>query len=179
MRPFGAGRDTIDFRSRERKATGNLRGWRMELDPVEYVIIEFPGNRFTGDIAPAIAALVDRGLVHIIDLVFVRKDADGVVTYFEYDDLDELKGFAEIEGEADGLLSDADIAEMSVDLASDSSAIFIMWEDTWARDLGRAVRNAGGQLIAGGRIPYQAVEAALDNVAEAPSSDSMSQEEST
>jgi hypothetical protein len=76
----------------------------MELDPVEYVIIEFPGNRFTGEIAPAIAALVDRGLVHIIDLVFVRKDADGSVTYFEYDDLDELAGFAEIDGETDGLL---------------------------------------------------------------------------
>ncbi len=146
----------------------------MELDPVEYVIIEFPGNRFTGEIAPAIAALVDRGLVHIIDLVFVRKDADGSVTYFEYDDLDELSGFAEIDGEADGLLSDTDIAEMAVDLAPDSSALFVVWEDTWAGDLGRAVRKVGGELIAGGRIPYQIVDEALAGAARPAASGSTS-----
>ncbi len=146
----------------------------MELDPVEYVIIEFPGNRFTGEIAPAIAALVDRGLVHIIDLVFVRKDADGAVTYFEYDDLDELSGLAEIDGEADGLLSDTDIAEMAVDLAPNSSALFVVWEDTWAGDLGRAVRKAGGALVAGGRIPYQIVDAALAGAAATAASESTS-----
>ena len=144
----------------------------MELDPVEYVIIEFPGNGFTGEIAPAIATLVDRGLVHIIDLVFVRKEPDGSVRYFEYDDLDELAGFAEIEGETDGLLSDTDIAEMAVDLAPDSSALFVVWEDTWAGDLGRAVRKAGGALVAGGRIPYQIVDAALTSTARPAASES-------
>jgi hypothetical protein len=146
----------------------------MELDPVEYVIIEFPGNRFTGEIAPAIAALVDRGLVHIIDLVFVRKDADGSVTYFEYDDLDELAGFAEIDGETDGLLSDTDVAELAVELAPDSSALLVVWEDAWAGDLGRAVREAGGALVAGGRIPYQVVDAALTSAAGPPARESTS-----
>jgi uncharacterized membrane protein len=133
----------------------------MELDPVEYVILEFPGNSSTEEIAPAIADLVERGLVHIIDLVFVRKDADGAVAYFEYDDLEELKSFAEIDGETDGLLGDTDIAEMSAQVAPGSSALFIVWEDTWAGELGRAVRKAGGALVAGGRIPYQVAEAAL------------------
>jgi hypothetical protein len=146
----------------------------VELDPVEYIIIEFPGNRFTGEIAPAIAALVDHGLVHIIDLVFVRKDADGSVTYFEYDDLDELAGFAEIDGETDGLLSDTDIAEMAVELAPDSSAMLVVWEDTWAGELGRAVRKAGGALVAGGRIPYQDVDVALTSAAGPAASESTS-----
>jgi Family of unknown function (DUF6325) len=94
-------------------------------------------------------------------LVFVRKDADGAVAYFEYDDLEELKSFAEIDGETDGLLGDTDIAEMSAQVAPGSSALFIVWEDTWAGELGRAVRKAGGALVAGGRIPYQVAEAAL------------------
>jgi hypothetical protein len=87
------------------------------------------------------------------------------VTYFEYDDIDELAGFAEIDGETDGLLSDTDIAEMAVELAPDSSAMLVVWEDTWAGDLGRAVRKAGGALVAGGRIPYQDVDAALTSAA--------------
>lgn len=146
----------------------------MELDPVEYIVIEFPGNRFTGEIAPAIAALVERGLVHIIDLVFVRKDVDGSVAYFEYDDLDELAGFAEIDGETDGLLSDTDIAEMAVELAPDSSALLVVGEDIWAGDLSRAVGAAGGALVAGGRIPYQVVDAAPTSAAGPAASESTS-----
>lgn len=133
----------------------------MELDPVEYVLIEFPGNQFRGEIAPAIADLVDRRLVHIIDLVFVKKDADGDVTWFEYDDLAEAAEFGHIDGDADGLMNDDDIAEIAAELAPDSSALLIVWEDTWASELGRAVRAAGGRLIAGERIPHEVVEAAF------------------
>jgi uncharacterized membrane protein len=131
------------------------------MDPVEYVIIEFPGNTFTGEIAPALAALVDRGLVRILDLVFVNKDADGNVLYFEYDDLEELGQFAEIDGEADGLLNDEDIEALAESLAPESSALFIVWEDVWAGDFARAVRNAGGRLIAGERLSEEVLEAVL------------------
>ena len=136
----------------------------MQFDPIEYVIIEFPGNRFTGEIAPAIADLVDRGLIHILDLVFVRKDADGTVTAFEYDDLEEGAAFAAIEGEAGGLMTDEDIEELAATLADDSSALFIVWEDTWAGELGRAIRGAGGILRAGERIPADVVEAVLADI---------------
>lgn len=130
----------------------------MDIDPVEYVIIEFPGNEFTGDIAPALADLVERGVVRIIDLVFVRKDAEGTVTWFEYDDLEELAAYESVDGEAEGLLSDADIIEFAEDLNLESSALFIVWEDTWAGDLGRAIRAAGGRIVAGERIPHHVVD---------------------
>ncbi|TVR28398.1 MAG: hypothetical protein EA389_00545 [Ilumatobacter sp.] len=136
----------------------------MDLDPVEYVLIEFPGNQFRGDIAPAIAELVERGLIHIIDVVFVSKAADGEVTWFEYDALDEGQAFAMIEGDADGLVNDDDIVEMAADLTPDSSALLIVWEDTWASALGRAVRDAGGRIVAGERIPHEVVEAAFAGI---------------
>ena len=128
---------------------------------MEYVIIEFPGNRFNGDIAPAIADLVDRGLVRILDLIFVKKAADGTVVSFEYDELEETAAFAVIDGAADGLLADGDIAELAADLDPDSSALFILFEDLWAAELGRAVRDAGGLLVDGGRIPHDLVLAAV------------------
>jgi hypothetical protein len=135
-----------------------------DLGPVEYMVIDFPGNRFTGDIAPAIADLVDRGVVRILDLVFVKKGADGSVTSFEYDELEEGEPFAAIDGEADGMLSEEDVRELAGTIPVDSSALFVVWEDLWASDLSRAIRSAGGELVGGGRIPShllsEAVEAA-------------------
>ena len=133
--------------------------------PVEYIVINFPGNRFDGSIAPAIEDLVVRGVVHILDLVFVQKDADGSVSVFEYDEIEAGGAFATIEGEADGVLSDADVAELAEDLAANSSALFILWEDLWAANLGSAVRSAGGELVGGGRIPYQVVDEIVGAVA--------------
>ena len=134
----------------------------MELTaPVEYVVIDFPGNQFKGEIAPAIADLVERGVIRIIDLVFVKKDADGSVTYFEFDEEDETATFAHIDAEIDGVVSDEDISEIASSVPPDSSALLLVFEDLWATELGRAVRNAGGELIAGGRIPHDLVEAAV------------------
>lgn len=133
----------------------------MDLAPVEYVIIEFPSDQADPDVARAIADLVERRVVRILDLVFVRKGADGSVTWFEYDELDELAIFAEIDGEVDGLMGDEDIAELAEDLPPEHSALFIVWEDLWATDLGHAVRRAGGRVVAGERIPYEIVQAAL------------------
>jgi len=133
----------------------------MALGPVEYVVIRFPGNRFSGEIAPAIGDLVERGTVHILDLVFIKKDADGTVGWFEFDELEEGALFVEIEGESDGIVGHDDIAAIAGDLEPDSSALFILWEDLWAADLARAVLDAGGELVAGARIPHAVVEAVL------------------
>lgn len=136
----------------------------VDIGPVEYVVIEFPGNQFNGEVAPALARLVESGTVRIIDLVFVIKDDDGNVTSLEYDDLDD-EVLAGIDGEADGLLSEEDIAELSEDLAPNSSALLILFEDLWALEFGKAVRDSGGELVSGGRIPRELIEA-LDLSAE-------------
>jgi uncharacterized membrane protein len=138
----------------------------VQLAPVEYVVIDFPGNQFQGDIAPAIERLVANGVIRIIDLLFVKKDADGGVLFFEYDELDEGAPFAVIDGDSDGVISDTDIDELAADLPPDSSALFIVFEDLWADELGRAVRGAGGELIAGGRIPHDVIERAISAASE-------------
>jgi uncharacterized membrane protein len=130
----------------------------VEVGPVEYVVIEFPGDRFDASIARAIARLVDDGVVRILDLVLVRKDEAGAVRTFEYDELAELTALG---GDAEGMLSEGDVADLAEDLAPGSAALFITWEDLWAVDLGRAVLGAGGQLVAGGRIPNAVVMDAL------------------
>jgi hypothetical protein len=134
----------------------------MTLGPVEYLLIGFPGNQFKGEIVPALADLIEAGTVRILDLVFVKKDEDGSITTFEYDALTEAPGFAELDGEAGGLLNDDDIALAAEALAPDSSAALLVWEDTWAAPLAAALRNAGGVLVAGERIPHEIVEQALD-----------------
>jgi hypothetical protein len=134
----------------------------VSLAPVEYVVIGFPGNQLGADIAPAIATLVEQGTVHILDLVHVRRDADGQVAWSEYDALEEVaEAFADIEGEAGGLLTAEDIEEIAVSLAPDTSALVIVWEDRWAGEFGRAIRAAGGRLVTGRRIAPEVVESAL------------------
>jgi uncharacterized membrane protein len=133
----------------------------VEVGPVEYVVIQFPGNQFKGEIAPAISGLVDRGLVRIIDLVFVKKDSDGDVSYFEFDELAEAATFGHIDAEVDGVVSDADISEIAAAVPLDSSALLIVWEDLWASELATAVRDAGGELVAGGRVPHDQLVTAL------------------
>ena len=131
--------------------------------PVEYLIVAFPGNRFSGEIGPALADLVADGTVHIIDLVFIKKDADGGVTVFEMDALDEAGELSldELEGEAGGLLSAEDLDLAAAALEPDSSAALLVWEDLWAARIAEAIRNAGGQIVAGERIPHDVVEAAM------------------
>ena len=132
----------------------------MDIGPVEYVVIEFPGNQFNGEVAPALARLVESGTVRIIDLVFVLKDADGNVTSLEYDELGEVAAaFADIDGDADGMLSDDDIAEIAAGLHDNSSALLLLFEDLWAKEFTAAVLDSGGELVAGGRIPRDLIEA--------------------
>jgi uncharacterized membrane protein len=133
----------------------------MPIGPVEYVILGFPENNFTGEIAPELADLVDNGLIRIIDLIFVSKDQDGNVIAIEVDEHDGLAGFAEIDGEVGGILGDEDIQHAAEALEPNTSAALIVWEDTWAAPLVQKLRDAGGVLIEGGRIPHDLVETAM------------------
>jgi len=135
----------------------------MPFGPVDIVIIGFPGNKFDGRIAPALIDLVDSGTVRVLDLLFVMKDADGVTTTIDLADLDPETGPAFLEvtvGEA-GALGPEDAEEVAEDLAPNSSALLIAFENSWARKFVEAVRAADGVVIDQIRIPVDVVEAAL------------------
>ena len=133
----------------------------MTIGPVEYVVIGFPGNQFNGDIAPALADLIRGGTIRVLDLVFISKDADGTVSHFEYDQLAELAPFGDLDGEVGGLLGPEDIEHAAEGLDPASSAALLVWEDTWAVPLVDALRDSGGVLIEGARIPHDLIEAAF------------------
>src|SRR5262249_15439669 len=128
---------------------------------------EFPGNKFTGEIVPALGRLIENRTVRIIDLVFIRKDADGNTTTLEFDQLDELAPFAALDGEVGGLVGPEDIAYAGARLPPNSSAALLVWEDTWATELAQAIRNADGVIIEGARIPHDLVEQAFSELATA------------
>jgi hypothetical protein len=138
----------------------------VPIGPVEYIIIEFPGNQFHGDIVPAIAKLIENETVRIIDLIFITKDPDGRVTTYEYDQLDELAPFASLHGELSDLVNQEDVDYAAASLAPNTSAAVIVWEDTWATELALAVRGAGGVVREGARIPPELVDAALADSAD-------------
>ncbi len=133
----------------------------MATGPVEYIIVGFPGNKFTGEIAPELIALVDSGTVRILDLVFIGKDADGSVVSFEIDELDALAGFDRLDADVGGLISPEDIAYVAEALEVNSSAALLIWEDVWAAPFAEAVRRSGGVLLEGARIPHELIEPAL------------------
>jgi hypothetical protein len=139
----------------------------MNIGPVEYVILGFPGNNFTGQIVPELAKLIDSGLVRIIDLTFISKDADGGVEVVEYDAVEELAAFAGLDGEVGGILTDADIDYAAQSLEPNSSAALLIWEDVWAGPFAAAVRNANGVILEGARIPREIIEQAMDALADA------------
>jgi uncharacterized protein DUF6325 len=134
------------------------------LGPVDWVVVEFPGNRFNGEIAPAVADLVDRGVVRVLDLVMVRKDDDGSVEAYEIADLNdsEIGQLRMYEAQLAMLLSENDVAAIAEAVEPGSSAAVLVWENCWATPFGSAVRHAGGQLVASGQIPTQALLAALE-----------------
>ena len=132
--------------------------------PVDLAIISFPGNKFNGDVVPALKALVDEGTVRILDLVFVNKDADGNVQSIEINDdaAYGALGFDDIDGEIDDLLTLDDIATAAEMLDRNSSAALLVWENTWAERFARAVRDSKGQLVAFERIPAAVVLEAVE-----------------
>ncbi len=140
----------------------------MDVGPVDLLIVEFPGNQFKGEIAPALRDLVTDGTVRVLDLLFVYKDADGEVGSVELARLgpDLQPAFADLDGQLGGGLLDAeDVAQVGADLALNSSAALIVWENTWAARFVTAMRNAGAHVVDQARIPAEAVAAALDAAA--------------
>ena len=135
-----------------------------QTGPIDYLVVEFPGNRMNGKAFPLLVDLVDRGLIRILDLVFVRKELDGSVAGLEFSDLngDGALDLSVFEGASSGLLGEDDIAEAGGAVQPGSSAGILIYENVWAAPFAAAVRDSGGQLVASGRIPIQAVLAALD-----------------
>jgi hypothetical protein len=135
-----------------------------EMGPIDYIVLEFPGNRMTGEAFPLLVDLVDRGIVRILDLAFIRKEGDGSVVALKTSDFDGDGTFdlTVFEGASSGLLGDDDLAEAARALEPNCSAGVLVYENRWAAPFARAVRRAGGQLVASGRIPVQAILAALD-----------------
>ena len=135
-----------------------------ELGPVDWIVVEFPGSRFKGEIAPALGELVERGIVRVLDLLLIRKGEDGTLDFHELSDLDEseIGGLRAYEGELATLLSEDDVTAAAAAVEPGSTAALLVWENSWAAPFGSAVRRAGGQLVASGRIPVQALLAAIE-----------------
>jgi uncharacterized protein DUF6325 len=129
--------------------------------------VGFPGNRFRGEIAPELAKLVNSGTIRILDLVFILKDADGSVATFEFDQLDELGAFADVDGEVGGLISKEDIEHAAALLEPNYSEALLVWEDVWATPFVDALRRADGVVLEGARIPRELIETAFSDLASA------------
>ena len=126
----------------------------MAIGPVEYIIVGFPGNKFNGKIIPELGKLVESGTIRILDLILITKDADGNVAAIDFEDHDDVALFAALDGEVGGFISDEDIEYAAADLEPNSSAALLIWEDVWATPFVEALRNSGGVLIEGSRIPH-------------------------
>ena len=140
-----------------------------ELGPVDWIVVEFPGSKFNGSIAPVLKDYVDRGLIRILDLLFLKKADDGSFEAFEGSDLDDAE-VGELRGYETALamvLSEQDVTDLAETIEPGSTAAVLVWENLWAAPFGAAVRHTGGQLRASGRIPIQAVIAAMEEDLEA------------
>ena len=132
----------------------------MDIGPVEILVVAFPGNHFTGEVAPALGELVESGQIRIIDLVFVTKAADGEVVGIELSDVDEATAgaYRPHVGEPSGLLADEDVADLGADLPPNSSAAILLFEHVWATKFRDAILNSGGELVTSIRIPKEVVD---------------------
>ena len=137
-----------------------------ELGPVDYLVVEFPADKanFSGDMASELSALVSRGLVRVLDLLLLKKNDDGSVEGFESHDFgdDELGELRALEDELALLLAEEDVESIGAAMEPGSVAAVLVYENVWAAPFGAAVRRSGGELVASGRIPIQALAAALE-----------------
>jgi Family of unknown function (DUF6325) len=134
------------------------------MGPISYLIVEFPGNKMTGEGLPILVDLVDRGLIRVLDFLFVTRDADGSLSAIELQDLD-LDGDIDVamfEGVSAGLLDEEDLGDAASVIEPGSSAGILLFENRWARSFVQALRRGGAQLVAAGYIPLDAIEASLD-----------------
>ena len=135
-----------------------------ELGPVDYIVVEFPAgsSNFSGEMATELAKMVDADLIRVLDLLILRKDPDGSVEAFEIDDFDEIDELRGIEAQLAELLAEEDVAHLAEAMEPGSTAGVLIWENRWAAPFASAARRSGGQLIANGRIPIQAIIASLE-----------------
>jgi Family of unknown function (DUF6325) len=135
-----------------------------ELGPVDYMIVEFPAgtSNFTGEMAAELLALVDAGTIRLIDVLIITKDADGTVEATELSDVAELNEMQAVEAQLAELLAAEDVEHLAAAMDPGSVAGVLVWENTWAAPFASAARRAGGQLIANGRIPIQAIIASIE-----------------
>ena len=135
-----------------------------ELGPVDYLVVEFPAGQsnFNGEMGAELAALVEAGTIRVLDLLILQKDEAGNVEALEIDDLDALDELRVLETEIAELLAAEDVAHLGAALEPGSTAGVLVWENTWAAPFASAARRSGGQLVASGRIPIQAILASIE-----------------
>jgi hypothetical protein len=135
-----------------------------DVGPVEYLIVAFPGNQFRGEIAPALADLVEAGTIRIIDIAFASKDENGDIAAFELSDLDPevREGLEKLGATSGGLFNEEDLMAAGEELDPNSSAALLVWENVWAKPVADAIRDAGGELYDYDRVPHEVVVAARE-----------------
>ena len=135
-----------------------------ELGPVDYVVVEFPAgaSSFTGEMATELVRLVDSGTIRLIDVLVLVKAADGSVEAMELSDIEELGELQKLEAELAELLAEDDVLHLAAAMEPGSTAGVLIWENLWAAPFASAARRSGGQLIADGRIPIQAIIASIE-----------------
>jgi hypothetical protein len=146
------------------------------MGPIDFIVVAFPTDRMTGEAFPLLVDLVDRGIIRILDLVFLRKDENGTVTTLTQVDMDRMKVLeaALFDGAASGLLGPDDVAEAATALEPGTAAGVLVYENAWATPFAAALRRSGGQLVAAGHVPVQALVAALDAIDAEEKADSTS-----
>ncbi len=135
-----------------------------ELGPVDYLVVEFPAgtSNFTGEMAAEIGRLVDAKVVRVLDLLILRKAEDGTIEALEIDDFDEVDELRAAEAQLAELLAEEDVEHLAAAMEPGTTAGVLVWENRWAAPFASAARRAGGQLVASGRIPIQAILASLE-----------------
>ena len=135
-----------------------------DLGPVDYLVVEFPAGagNFTGEMADELLALVDSGTIRVIDVLILRKSEDGTVEAAEFSDIDELGPLQAVEAQLAELLAEEDVAHLAAAMDPGSTAGVLIWENLWAAPFAAAARRSGGQLLASGRIPIQAIIASIE-----------------
>ena len=134
------------------------------LGPVDYVVVEFPAgaSNFTGEMADELLKLVDSGIIRVIDVLILTKDEDGTVDAMELSDVPELGELRALEAQLAELLAAEDVEHLAAPMEPGSTAGVLIWENLWAAPFASAARHSGGQLIANGRIPIQAIIASIE-----------------
>jgi hypothetical protein len=133
-----------------------------ETGPIDFLVVEFPGSQMTGKGLPMLVDLVDQGIIRILDLVFIRKEMDGAVTVLTLEDIGEGTELSIFDGVSSGLLEDEDLNEAANAVEPGSSAGVLLYENRWAAPFAAELRRGGAQMVAYGRIPINAILAALD-----------------